>query len=123
MVELSRIDMITEVSVLSSHLALPRAGHLDAIFHIFAYLDKKHNSRIVFDPSYPTVNPSNFEDCDWKHFYGDVREALPPDVPEPRGKDVDLRMFVDSDHAEHEIDSLHRCFEQPISASHAGCQA
>ena len=99
MVELGQIDMITEVSVLLSHLALPREGHLDAIFHIFAYLEKKHNSRVVFDPSYPTVDPSDFKECDWKHFYGDVHEALPPNAPEPRGKDVDLRMCVDSDHA------------------------
>jgi hypothetical protein len=32
MVELGRIDMITEVSLLASHMALPREGHLDAIF-------------------------------------------------------------------------------------------
>jgi hypothetical protein len=29
MVEIGRVDIITEVSVLSSHLALPREGHLD----------------------------------------------------------------------------------------------
>ncbi len=32
-------------------------------------------------------------------FYGDVEEAIPPDMPPPLGKDVDLRMMVDSDHA------------------------
>ena len=26
-------------------------------------------------------------------------EAIPPKMPQPRGKDVDLRLFVDSDHA------------------------
>ena len=38
-VELGRIDIITEVSALSSFLALPREGHLEAVFHIFAYLE------------------------------------------------------------------------------------
>ena len=38
-VELRRIDIITEVSALSSHLALPHEGHLDAVFHVFAYLE------------------------------------------------------------------------------------
>jgi hypothetical protein len=33
-------------------------------------------------------------------FYGDVEEAIPPDMPPPLGKDIDLRMMVDSDHAE-----------------------
>jgi hypothetical protein len=98
-VELGRVDIITEVSELASYLAMPREGHLEATFHLFNYLDKKHNARIVFDPSYPTVDMSVFKECDWKAFYGDVREAIPPNAPPPRGKDVDLRMFVDSDHA------------------------
>jgi hypothetical protein len=38
-------------------------------------------------------------ESDWKSFYGDVKEAIPPNAPPTRGKDVDLRMFVDSDHA------------------------
>jgi hypothetical protein len=98
-VELGRIDIITEVSELASYLALPRQGHLEAVFHMFNYLEKKHNARIVFDPSYPTVDLTVFKECDWKAFYGDVKEAIPPNAPTPRGKDVDLRMFVDSDHA------------------------
>jgi hypothetical protein len=49
-VELGRVDIITEVSELASFLAMPRQGHLEAIFHLFNYLEKKHNARIVFDP-------------------------------------------------------------------------
>ena len=99
MVELGRVDMMTEVSMLASHLAMPREGHLEAIFHIYAYLKQKYNSRLAFDPTYPSIDMSDFKVCDWKQFYGDVAEAMPPNAPEPRGKDVDLRMFVDSDHA------------------------
>ena len=36
---------------------------------------------------------------DWKHFYGKVAEAIPPNAPEPRGKEVEIRIFVDSIHA------------------------
>jgi hypothetical protein len=64
-----------------------------------AYLKAKHNSRLVFDPTYPDIDQSNFKTCDWKEFYGDVTEALPLDAPQPLGKDVDIRMMVDSDHA------------------------
>lgn len=99
MVELGRVDIITEVSKLASHLALPREGYLDAVFHIYAYLKRRHNARIVFDPSYPDIDLSKFQEHDWKRFYGDVKEAIPMDMPEPRGKEVDLRLFVDSDHA------------------------
>ena len=41
-VELGRIDICTEVSMLSSHLALPRREHLDALLHMFVYLKKHH---------------------------------------------------------------------------------
>jgi hypothetical protein len=66
---------------------------------MFAYLEKKHNSRLVFDPTYPQINMDEFKECDWKEYYRDVKEAMPPNAPVPRGKDVDIRLFVDSDHA------------------------
>ena len=40
MVELGRIDICCEVSIMSSQLALPREGHLSLVFHISAYLKK-----------------------------------------------------------------------------------
>ena len=98
-VELGRVDIITEVSMLSSQLALPREGHLETVFHVYTYLKDKHNARMVFDPTYPPIDLDNFKECDWKNFYGDVKEAVPLNAPEPRGKEVDLRLFVDSDHA------------------------
>jgi hypothetical protein len=56
---------------------------------MFAYLKKKHNSRMVFDPIYPFVDEERFKsDEDWKVLYGDVEEAIPPNAPEPRGNEV-----------------------------------
>ena len=43
-VELGCADVVAEVSILASHMALPREGHLDAIFHIFACLKGKHDA-------------------------------------------------------------------------------
>jgi hypothetical protein len=83
-VELGHIDIITEVSTLSSHVVMPRQGHLEALFHLFGYLGKKHNARIVFDPSYSEIDMTVFKECDWKHFYGDVKEAIPLNAPTPR---------------------------------------
>ena len=97
-VQLGRVDMITEVSTLASHMALPREGHLDTMFHVFAFLKIKHNARSIFDPTYPEIDQSKFLRHDWKHFYGDVKESLPSDAPKPRGKEVEVRFFVDSDH-------------------------
>ena len=38
MVELGRIDIAVEVSLLSSYLACPREGHLEAAIHVMGYL-------------------------------------------------------------------------------------
>jgi hypothetical protein len=40
-----------------------------------------------------------FKPNDWKSFYGNVEESIPSNALEPRGKDVDLRLNVNSDHA------------------------
>jgi hypothetical protein len=99
MVELGRIDIATEVSMLSSYLACPRKGHLKNALHVMGYLRQKHNSRLIFDPTYPDIDQTAFPSFDWTEFYGNVEEAIPPGMPPPLGKDVDLRMMVDSDHA------------------------
>ena len=57
------------------------------------------NALMAFNPTYPTPDMSMFQEHDWCDFYGDVRKAIPPNSPEPRGKKVDHRIFVDSDHA------------------------
>ena len=98
-VELGRVDIITEVSMLSSYLANPRDGHLDAALHVYSYLKSKHNARLVLDPTYPEIDRSKFMKRDWDNFYGDVKEAIPEDMLEPLGRDVDLRLYVDSSHA------------------------
>ena len=59
MVELGRIDIATEVSLLSSHLAFPREGHLETALHIMSYLSQKHNTRLISDPTYPKRDSSH----------------------------------------------------------------
>ena len=44
MVEIGWIDIVTEVSMLSSHLAMPCKGHLECALHMMSYLSKEHNS-------------------------------------------------------------------------------
>ena len=84
--------------MMSSNLELPREGHLAQVFHIFSYLKKPHSYALVFDPSYPDVNIGTFPKHDCKKFYGDVRDSMTPDIPEPLVKEVVMRCFVDVDH-------------------------
>jgi hypothetical protein len=51
MVKLGHIDIATEVSLLSSHLAYPRKGNLKTALHIMSYLSHKHNTQLIFDPT------------------------------------------------------------------------
>ena len=103
MVELGRVDIITELSLLSSHMVLPQEGHLDTVFHVYSYLKANHNSRMAFDATYPKINMSSFTEHSWTNFYGEVEEAVPPNAPKARGKEVDIRLYVDSDHANDEL--------------------
>ena len=89
-VELGQVDIITEASLLASQMAQPHERHLEAVFHVFAYLKKKHNVRMVFDPTYPDIDMSVFTKHDWTSFYGGIKESIPTDRREPRGKEVNL---------------------------------
>ena len=75
---------------------------MGAVFHVFSYLKARHNLRIVFDPTYPSIDKTNFQEYEWKRLYVDVKEVIPNNCPKPLGREVDLRMFVDSYHATNE---------------------
>jgi hypothetical protein len=98
-IELGRVDIIVEVGLLSRFQACPREGHLDQMFHVFAYLKKYNRSALVFDWTEPHLDESQFKECDWKEYYPGAAEAIPPNMPEPRGKSVSTTCFVDADHA------------------------
>ena len=42
--------------MMSSHMAMPRQGHLDQVLHIFGHLKKYYSTEMVFDPSDPLIN-------------------------------------------------------------------
>ena len=79
MIKLGRIDIVTEVSFLSSHVALPREGHLDAMLHVMAHVGQRYNSKLVYDPLYPEIDNM----CDWSEFYREAKEAISMNTQEP----------------------------------------
>ena len=97
--EIGRIDILTEVSMLSTHLALPREGHLKQVYHIFGYLKANPKKTIAFDPRHPVISEERFVKHDWYDFYRDAVEPVPGDLPKPRGNIVSTHCFVDADHA------------------------
>ena len=103
-VELGRVDINVEASMLSSHLAMPREGHMQELLHVFAYLKKHMNTEMVFDPSDPENDMNSFQRQDWSYsIYSspgeELKEALPPSMPKPLGHGFKIRCFVDAKHA------------------------
>ena len=78
-------------------------GHLECLYHMFAYLKKYHNAEmIVYDPTEPTIGDQTFKKADWTYsniLEKDRTEVLPPNMPKPRGKGFVIRCYVDADHA------------------------
>ena len=108
LVEIRRIGIANEISLLSSHNAYPSDGHLETVLHVIGYLNIKHKSRLYMDPNYPPINEDNFKSHDWKAFYGDVQGDIPVNAPAPRGKVFVIRMMLDSDDAEDGADRSYR---------------
>ena len=106
-VELGRVDTCLEVSLLSSHLALPRVGHLEQVYHMFSYLKHHHNGELVLDPSPPDIKLEDFERKDWSASeFGHLSPedtGEPENMIEPRGKGFIITAKVDADHASNTV--------------------
>ena len=62
MVEIGCVEIITEVSTLAPKMAMLREGHMEAVFHVFAYLKARHNSRMISDLTLPSIDKTNFQE-------------------------------------------------------------
>jgi hypothetical protein len=106
MVELGRVDIVVEVSMLASYAACPRMGRFDSMLHIFAYLHQHGRSKMVFDNSYIPIQEIPMQD--WVGFYPDAKEQIPENKPPECGKPMQMTGFADSDHAGDRISSCSR---------------
>ncbi len=76
MVELGRIDIMMEVSMLLLHLVCPRQRHLDEALRIFGHLKSNYKRSIAFGPRYPDVDQTRFVTHDWYDVYRDAKEPM-----------------------------------------------
>lgn len=102
-IEIGRIDILLEVSLLSSHLAMPRSGHLQEVYHIFGYLRQSPRRRLFLDPDHPVISEDRFKKFDWEDFYREAKEDVPTNMPDPLGKAVSTHCFVDASHASDKV--------------------
>jgi hypothetical protein len=92
-------DIMFAVLMLSHYIVLPREGHLQQVFHLFAYLKHHKHLRMVFDNTEPIFDENAFRVCNWSEFYPDVEKVIPHNALEVRGNGVVTSTFIDLDHA------------------------
>ena len=110
-VELGRVDIDVEVSMMSSHLALPWVGNLKEIYHIFTYVKAHSNTEMEFNLTPVTPDMSLFEQQDWSylpHGCEGLVEELPSNMPKPFGPSMTMRVYIDANHAGDLLTQLSR---------------
>ena len=99
-VELGRVGICVEVSMMSSCVAFSRKGHIYQVLHIFGYLKKHYNGEMLLDPNDPDINMSQFEkQYLYQTIYVQLTEAIPPNAPLSCGRGMCMTVWVDSYHA------------------------
>ena len=109
MIELGRVDILHEASLLSQYMALPRLGHLQQALNIFKYIKANLNQGwLIFDPldydiDWKPMRPNEVSPTEravaMKELYQEAEDPIPYRMPKPLGKEVNINCFVDSDYA------------------------
>ena len=64
----------------------------------------RFNPQLLVNPEPPNHNEYSVIDFDnWKEFYPDAEEELPPEMPEPKGKKAKITVWVDADHGYDQV--------------------
>ena len=76
---------------------------MEQVFHICGYLKDSSKCKLGFDPGHPKIDINQFHRSDWKEFYKGVKEAIPLNMPKPRGNSVSTHCFVDANHVGNKV--------------------
>jgi hypothetical protein len=69
------------------------------VMHVFGYLKKHMRTRLVLDHRKRDLSSMQWTKYDWHHYYPDAEETIcMTDLP-PRGKSVQVNLFVDASFA------------------------
>jgi hypothetical protein len=70
---------------------------------MFGYLKEHPKRKLGFDPNHPVIDAGRFHKFDWEDFYKDAKEAIPENMPKPRGNPMSTHCFVDANHAGNKV--------------------
>ena len=102
-VELGRVDILLETALMSTYMAMPCVGHLNQLYRIFGYLKMHPKRKLAYDAQHPLISEKMFKLYDWFDFYRDAKEAIPDDMPKPRGNSMSTHCFVDASHGSDRV--------------------
>ena len=107
----TRPDVTFSIGTLSRYTHIARQGHMKSLIRVFEYLHKHKNLGLKIDGSSPPWAPSSdeIEEAkknvkDLKEYYPDVKMEWNPSWPKPKGKPIQISVFVDADHASNTAD-------------------
>ena len=94
---LGRFDIAVHVMTMSRFRQQPRIGHLERLKKIVGYLANFPHGALRFRLHEPDYSNLPHKEYDWQRtVYEGVKEEIPHDIPEPKGKYVTTTTYVDA---------------------------
>jgi hypothetical protein len=96
-VTIGRFNIHTAVMTMSGFRIAPIIGHLERLRRIYGYLLKMRFASICVRTEEPDYSDVPDHQYDWTYtVYGNTKEVLPKDAPEPLGKYMTVSHYVDA---------------------------
>jgi hypothetical protein len=98
-ISLCRFDIAVHVMTMGRFRAAPRIGHLDRLKRIVGYLRNYPEAAIHFRTNFLNIEDhlDKIVEHDWMYsVYGNLKEELPPNMPDPKGNPVRTTTYVDA---------------------------
>jgi hypothetical protein len=95
-VTLGRIDIMCATMTLGGFRAQPRQGHLERLKRVFGFLRRHKKSAIKFRTPIPDYSNLPGDNYKWEYVYGNIKEEIPYNMPEAKGREVKITMFADA---------------------------
>jgi hypothetical protein len=104
-VSLCWIDICYAILSLSRFCSCPREGHMTRALGIWGYLKKYPHRCLNINPDKYPIKGENIDYnlVDFMEQYNYASKEIDPKFPEPMGKELDISMFFDSDHAHNKV--------------------
>jgi len=102
-ITLGRFDVMFAIQTMARFSAAPKQGHTQRMLRIFGYLKAYWKYGITIDVQERELNQAESIKVNWEEQYPGACEELPNDMPKPKGKGVQVTIFVDADHAHDQM--------------------